>query len=102
MPGNPEVIGSSLGLVPTNAPMSGNPLGRLVAMSSKCRDEISPHKSASVYECVRSEEHTSEVAHPSWVLVPTTPKFSGTPLGGLAALSERAGKEFAPQRAAGF
>jgi hypothetical protein len=27
-------------------PVSGNPLGRLVGMSSKCCDEISPHKSA--------------------------------------------------------
>ena len=36
----------------------GNPLERIVAMSSKCRDEISPHKSASVYECVRCCRYT--------------------------------------------
>src|ERR1017187_1224835 len=31
----------------------GNPLERIVGMSSKCCGEISPQKSASVYECVR-------------------------------------------------
>src|ERR1019366_888577 len=30
----------------------GNPLERIVAMSSKCCGEISPHKSASDHECV--------------------------------------------------
>jgi hypothetical protein len=30
----------------------GNPLERIVGMSSKCRGKISPHKSASVYETV--------------------------------------------------
>src|SRR5664279_4921829 len=33
---------------------SRKPLGRVVGMSSKCCGEISPQKSASVYECVRS------------------------------------------------
>jgi hypothetical protein len=32
----------------------GKSLGRVVAMSSKCRGKISPHKSASVYKRVRS------------------------------------------------
>src|ERR1019366_3709127 len=36
---------------------SGKSLGRIVAMSSKCCGEISPHKSASVYECVRSRRY---------------------------------------------
>lgn len=34
-----------------------NPHGRIVAMSSKCCGEISPQKSASVYECVRSRRY---------------------------------------------
>ncbi len=39
------------------SPVRGSHLDVLSA-SSKCRDEITPYKSASVYECIRSCRYT--------------------------------------------